>query len=72
MYELFELLDYLTWFWRFVFYRKFRNDWIVRFKYKGAGGKLLELLSALIATVVGLGIPVIIMTVLFNRTLIQA
>lgn len=58
--DVLEALLYLFSFWRFVFSRQFRAERIAKFRSMNTPRKCLEILVGLIATVVGLGLPALI------------
>ena len=71
MSELLQHLVYLTWFWRFTFNSNFRNDWIVQLNIKSASGKLSDLSGVFIATAVGLGVPAILVVIIYSNIIFQ-
>ena len=63
--EALEVLLYLLGFWRFVFSKRFRSEWIAKFKRMNYFQKLMEVIGALITTTVGLGMPALVVYFLF-------
>ena len=61
MNELSEVLLYLVGFWRFVFSKQYRLDSLDRFKRMSIYNKCLNTLGAIVSTVVGLGLPIIVL-----------
>lgn len=59
-----ELILYLFGFWRFLFSTKFRRDYTSSFKRMSLGRKLLELIGALASTLVGIGVPALLVVLI--------
>ena len=52
-------------FWRFVFCKSFRRNYIDKFKQLGFSHKCMEIIGAMVATSVGIGVPVLAIYFLF-------
>lgn len=63
--ELLETLGYLWGFWRFIFSKRFRIDYISTFKRMGKTRKFLEVIGAIVSVCVGLGIPMLVVYFLY-------
>ena len=63
-----ELLLYLIGFWRFVFSRQFRIDYLAAFERMNAGRKLLEIIGAATSVFVGIGLPVLIVALVVDAS----
>lgn len=70
--ELLETLGYLLGFWRFVSSKQFRGDYIATFKRMGTTRKSLEIIGAIVSTCVGLGLPVLLVYLLYINVAVRS
>ena len=66
MNELIETLLYLVSFWRFVFSKQYRADLLGKFKRQKIYKKFLDVIGAIVSTVVGLGLPIIVFVLVMD------
>ena len=61
-----DVVRYLVGFWAFLFSPKYRTSALHRWRHAGAGTRSLMVIEGLIATIVGMGLPLLIAW-LFSR-----
>jgi hypothetical protein len=55
-----EVLRYLVGFWAFLFSPQYRTDVLHRWRHAGKGTRSLMVIEGLVATIVGVGLPLLI------------
>ena len=58
--DLIEIIIYLSGFWRFIFSKEFRVNWLASYQSSSALEKTSKISEALISTLVSLGLPILI------------
>ena len=66
MIEVFEAMFNFLRFWRFIFSKKYRYEFIDKFKRLNPFRKTLEIIGVVISTIIGIGLPIIIVYIIVS------